>query len=435
MSASRSDARTIAARIVDGVMSGQSLDRALDAHLPRIDLKERALASELSYGVCRWYPRLDAILGLILDKPLKSSQQLVRALLLVGLYQLLEMRIPEQAAVSETVKAVKGLRKEWARGLVNAVLRRFVREREQLMTGIESVESARLDLPAWLLERIRGDWPEHYEQIAAGWMQRPPMALRVNRSRIDRERYLAGLHKEGLSVDPCSTVSSGLLLERACPVAELPGFAEGLVSVQDCGAQLAAVLLAPQAGDRVLDACAAPGGKTAHLLECEPRAQVIAADISRERLQRVRENLERLALDAELVVADAAKAREVWPAESFDRILLDVPCSSTGVIRRHPDIRLLRRESDIAGLAAMQKEILEACWPLLKPGGILLYATCSVIAEENQLQVSGFLEMHDDAAELPLSAPGAVQLQAGIQLLPDDRATDGFYYAMLEKRA
>jgi 16S rRNA (cytosine967-C5)-methyltransferase len=435
MSASRSDARTVAARIVDGVLSGQSLDRALEAHLPRLDVKERALAAELSYGVCRWYPRLDAILGLMLDKPLKSSQQLVKALLLVGLYQLLEMRMPEHAAVSETVKAVKSLRKEWARGLVNALLRRFGREREQLMTRIESIESARLDLPSWLIERIKRDWPDRYEQIAAGWMQRPPMALRVNVSGTDREHYLAGLRKDGLSADPCMTVSSGLLLERACPVTELAGFAEGLVSVQDCGAQLAAVLLAPRAGDLVLDACAAPGGKTAHLLEYEPRAQVIAADISKERLQRVRENLDRLALEAELVVADAARAPEVWPAESFDRILLDVPCSSTGVLRRHPDIRLLRRESDIAGLAALQAEILEACWPLLKPGGILLYATCSVIAEENQLQVSGFLELHDDAAERPLAAPGAVQRQAGIQLLPDDRETDGFYYAMLEKLA
>ena len=435
MSASRSDARTVAARIVDAVLSGQSLDRALDAHLPRLDQKERALASELSYGVCRWYPRLDAILGLMLDKPLKSSQQLVRAVLLVGLYQLLEMRMPEHAAVSETVKSVKVLRKEWARGLVNAVLRRFTREREALMARLDSIESARLDLPSWLLGRIRRDWPDRYEQIATGWMQRPPMALRVNTARGDRERYLEALQKEGMAAAPCRTVSSGLLLERACPVTELPGFAEGLVSVQDCGAQLAAGLLAPQAGDLVLDACAAPGGKTAHLLELEPQAQVTAADISKERLQRVRENLERLALDAELVVADAAKARETWPAGRFDRILLDVPCSSTGVIRRHPDIRLLRRESDIAGLAAVQREILEACWPLLKPGGILLYATCSVIAEENQLQVSGFLELHDDATERPLSATGAVQLQAGIQLLPDDRATDGFYYAMLEKRA
>ncbi|MDX1345476.1 MAG: 16S rRNA (cytosine(967)-C(5))-methyltransferase RsmB [Sedimenticolaceae bacterium] len=435
MSASRSDARTVAARIVDGVMSGQSLDKALATHLPRLDLKERALASELSYGVCRWYPRLDAILGLMLDKPLKSSQQLVKALLLVGLYQLLEMRMPEHAAVSETVRAVKALRKEWARGLVNALLRRFIREREQLMTQIESIESARLDLPDWLLERIRRDWPDRHEQIATGWMQRPPMALRVNSSRTDRESYLAELVTAGLSAGPCGTVSSGLLLERASPVTELPGFNEGRVSVQDCGAQLAACLLAPRAGDLVLDACAAPGGKTAHLLELEPGARVIAADISEERLERVRENLERLALDAELVVADAAKAREVWAAESFDRILLDVPCSSTGVIRRHPDIRLLRRESDIAGLASLQGQILEACWPLLKPGGILLYATCSVIAEENQLQVSGFLELHDNAIERSLSAPGAVQLQAGIQLLPDDRATDGFYYALLEKRA
>ena len=435
MSASRSDARAVAARIVDGVMSGQSLDKALAAHLSRLDLKERALASELSYGVCRWYPRLDAILGLMLDKPLKSSQQLVKALLLVGLYQLLEMRMPEHAAVSETVKAVKGLHKEWARGLVNAVLRRFGREREQVMARLDAIETARLDLPDWLLRRIRRDWPDRYEQIASGWMQRPPMALRVNSSGIDRDRYLAELRKEGLSAEPCRTVSSGLLLERACPVTELPGFAEGLVSVQDCGAQLAAGLLAPRAGDLVLDACAAPGGKTAHLLELEPEARVIAADISKERLQRVRENLERLALDAELVVADAAKAGEIWPAGSFDRILLDVPCSSTGVIRRHPDIRLLRRESDIAGLASLQAQILEACWSLLKPGGILLYATCSVIAEENQQQVSGFLELHGDAMELPLAAPGAIQLQAGIQLLPHDRATDGFYYALLEKRA
>ena len=434
MGASRPDARTVAAMIVDAVLSGQSLDRALETHLSRLDPKERPLASELSYGVCRWYPRLDAILPLLLEKPLKSSQQLVKALLLVGLYQLLEMRIPEHAAVSETVRAVKGLRKEWARGLVNAVLRRFGREREQLMRRVESVESARLDLPVWLLERIKRDWPDHYEQIAAGWMQRPPMALRVNSSRIERESYIEKLEKSGLAAEPCATTPGGLLLERACAVTDLPGFGEGLVSVQDCGAQLAALLLAPRAGDTVLDACAAPGGKTAHLLELEPEARVTAADISRERLQRVQENLERLSLDAEILVADAAKAAQIWQAESFDRILLDVPCSSTGVIRRHPDIRLLRRESDITGLASLQREILEACWSLLKPGGVLLYATCSVIAGENQQQVGRFLEQHDDATEVPISAPGAVRLQAGIQLLPVDRSTDGFYYALLEKR-
>jgi 16S rRNA (cytosine967-C5)-methyltransferase len=434
MSKPRPDARTAAARIVDAVMSGRSLDRALETHLPTLDVKERALASELSYGVCRWYPRLDVLLGLMLDRPLKSSQQPVTALLLVGLYQLSEMRIPEHAAVSETVRAVKGLRKEWARGLVNAVLRRFTREREQLLARLETSDTARLNLPSWLLEKLRRDWPEDYERVAAGWMQRPPMALRVNRSRTDREHYLQQLAKEGLSAHPCVTTAGGLQLESACSVSDLPGFAEGLVSVQDCGAQLAAELLAPRAGEAVLDACAAPGGKTAHLLELEQSIRVTAADISKERLERVHENLERLALNAELVVADAAAPPAAWKPESFDRILLDVPCSSTGVIRRHPDIRLLRRESDITRLAALQGEILEACWPLLKTGGVLLYATCSVIAEENQLQVSRFLQQHDDAAERPLSAPCAVQLQAGIQLLPVDRTTDGFYYALLEKR-
>jgi 16S rRNA (cytosine967-C5)-methyltransferase len=429
------DARAAAAQVIENVMQGQSLDRALKAMSPRVAERDQGLVAELSYGVCRWHPRLSRLLALMMDKPIKGSQQVVTALLMVGLYQLIETRVPEHAAVSETVGAVERIGKRWARGLVNALLRRFIREREALLSKVDGNEAARLDLPPWLAERLKRQWPDRCEQIAAGWQRRPPMALRVNSARIARDDYVRRLVEKGMTCKPSRLSASGILLDSPCAVTELPGFTDGLVSVQDCGAQVAAELLAPGPGDRVLDACAAPGGKTMHLLELQPQASVVAADIDEERLLRVQENLARLSLEAELTVADAACADEIWESGSFDRILLDVPCSATGVLRRHPDIRLLRRDSDIAPLVAMQRKILAATWTLLKPGGQLLYATCSVLAEENQQQVKRFLEHNADATEVALSVPGAVSLDAGIQLLPVDDATDGFYYALLEKRA
>jgi 16S rRNA (cytosine967-C5)-methyltransferase len=429
------DARSAAALVVEGVMQGRSLDRALEEVSAKVREGEQSLAAELAYGVCRWYPLLSALLDAMMQKPIKPSQRVVTALLLVGLYQLTETRIPEHAAVAETVKAVERLGKRWAKGLVNALLRRFTRERDEQLAAAMRDEAARLDLPDWLARRIKAQWPKAYEAIAAGWRMRPPMALRVNGSRIARSDYVRLLMDSGFTCRPSAISASGVLLDKPCAVSVLPGFADGLVSVQDCGAQLAAELLAPRAGEQILDACAAPGGKTTHLLEQQPGASVTAADISEERLQRVRENLERLALEAELVVADIAKAGAIWPPAHFDRILLDVPCSATGVIRRHPDIRLLRRPGDIDGLVETQRRILEASWALVKPGGYLLYATCSVLAEENQQQVKRFLEQNAAAREIPLSVPGAVVMDPGIQLLPVDGATDGFYYALLEKPA
>jgi 16S rRNA (cytosine967-C5)-methyltransferase len=370
----------------------------------------------------------------MMDKPIKSSQQVVTALLLVGLYQLLEMRVPEHAAVSETVKSVNTLGKRWAKGLVNALLRRFQRERNELLEELEANESARLDLPQWLINRVGHHWPEQLESITSAWTWRPPMSLRSNSSRVSRSEYLARLEENGFVGRPSGIARNGIVLDKPCPVTDLPGFADGLVSVQDCGAQLAAELLSPQKGEKILDACAAPGGKTTHLLELQPDSHVTAADISEERLARVRENLDRLSLDAELVVADAAKAADVWQPQSFDRVLLDVPCSATGVIRRHPDIRMLRRDSDIDKLVILQREILDAAWTLVKPGGRLLYATCSVLAEENQQQVNRFLEQDDDAVEIPVSVDGAIPVNPGFQLLPVDETTDGFYYALLERR-
>lgn len=429
------DARSSAALVVERVMLGQSLDRALEEFAAKTRDSERSLTAELAYGVCRWHPRLSALLDAMLEKPLKPSQRLVTALLLVGLYQLTETRIPEHAAVAETLKAVERLGKRWAKGLVNALLRRFTRERDTLLATLDRPESVRLNLPAWLAGRIRQEWPQHYEAIATGWSLRPSMALRVNTSRIPRDDYVRLLMEKGVTCRPSVISACGVLLDKPCAVSELPGFAEGLVSVQDCGAQLAAELLAPRNGERILDACAAPGGKTTHLLELAPQAGVTAADISEERLERVRENLERLSLEAELLVADAAKADTIWPAAHFDRVLLDVPCSASGVIRRHPDIRLLRRDSDIDALVESQRQILAATWPLVKPGGYLLYATCSVLGEENQQQVRRFLQANKAAREIPLRVPGAISMTPGIQLLPVNETTDGFYYALLEKSA
>jgi len=423
--------RVAAARALAAILGGRSLSEVLP--VATVPARDRALLAELVYGTCRWFPRLDFYLGRLLARPLKPRDADVRTLLLVGLYQLTELRVAPHAAVDETVAAARALGKAWAAGLVNGVLRSFLRQRAALQDAARADLAAAHAHPAWLIERLQAAWPADWAAILEAANGRPPMTLRVNRLRTDRDGAAQALAKAGLSATPVPDVPSALVLQQPAEVAALPGFAEGVLSVQDAGAQLAAPLLDPQPGERVLDACAAPGGKTGHLLEWCPDAEVTAVDLDSRRLARVRENLDRLGLQARLFAGDAGQPAGPWAQTPYDRILLDVPCTATGVIRRHPDIKLLRRATDVAELAERQARILDAVWPLLRPGGILLYVTCSLLPEENHLQIARFLDRRGDAGALAIEAQWGRPMGVGRQTLPGERTMDGFFYARLQK--
>ncbi|MCP5300436.1 MAG: 16S rRNA (cytosine(967)-C(5))-methyltransferase RsmB [Chromatiaceae bacterium] len=430
------DPRLAAVSNVLAVTDGRSLDAVVAANAHSVDERDRALVAELSYGVCRWYRRLDALIGGLLQRPFKARDRDLHMLLLVGAYQLLHSRVPGHAAVSTAVDACRLLGKGWASKLVNGVLRRLQREQAQLEADVDRVPAVRYAQPDWLYEQIVSGWPAQAATILQALQQRPPMVLRVDTARIARADYLAGLAQHGIAARAHATVDSAVVLDRAVAVEQLPDFDRGLVSVQDAGAQLAAAWLDLQPGQCVLDACAAPGGKTLAILQRATGLDVTALDIDAERLQRVAQNLARAEVHADLVVADAAlPPAEGWGAGNYARILVDAPCSATGVMRRHPDIRLLRRASDVEALVARQAAILDALWPLLAPRGRLLYVTCSLLPAENARQIDAFVERHADAlvAELPIG-PG-LRAGKGVQLLPGVDDTDGFFYAALIKGA
>ena len=427
------NARAAAAKLLQQLNQGRSLSVLFEGGMYGIPAAESALVKEFCFGVARWRPQLEALSELLLKHPLKPKDDDVGALILLGLYQLLHTRVAPHAALAETVEASRILNKPWASGLINAVLRRFQREREALLERINRQPEARYAYPAWLLQRLRQAWPDHWEQFVPASIERPPMSLRVNLRRTSRQAVAALLESEGLAAEPIPWVESGLVLNSAVSVEALPGFKAGLVSVQDGGAQLAAGLLDPAGGDLVLDCCAAPGGKSGHLLEWADGVNLVAVDIDAQRIRRVRDNLSRLALAAELCQGDASHPSGDWGARRYDRILLDVPCTATGVIRRHPDIKLLRKAGDIDPLVRIQQRILRATWPLLKPGGILLYTTCSLLPEENHLQVASFLETQKDARERVIDAEWGHVCSVGRQTLPGENTMDGFYYACLEK--
>ena len=424
--------RLIAARVLSRVLQdGQSLTAALDFALPAVEsAKDRAFIQALCYGVCRAYHRLDFILSELLDKPLKDQE--VKALALVGLYQLKYMRVKPHAAVSETVLATR--KKPWAKALINALLRSYLRDQDSLEQKADNNHCAAVSHPDWLIRKIEQDWPGQAKNILLANNRQPPMSLRVNLSRVSLDHYLQqliGLDIAAMTVDFCP---SALILDKPVAVDLLPGFADGLVSVQDVAAQLAADLLDVRAGQRVLDVCAAPGGKAAHILEHQPQTQeLVAVDIDAARMLRVSDTLQRLKLPATLVVGDAAKPQDWWDGRLFERILLDAPCSALGVIRRHPDIKLLRRADDILPLQALQQSILRAVWPLLAPGGVMVYATCSILKQENEQQIAAFLAAHPDAVELPIDATWGVAGSHGRQIMTGESAMDGFYYARIGK--
>ncbi|QPB41685.1 16S rRNA (cytosine(967)-C(5))-methyltransferase RsmB [Rodentibacter haemolyticus] len=427
--------RAMAAQVILQVLDeGKSLSSLIPEIQSSVEAQDLPFLQEICFGVCRVLPRLEQIIKRLVDKPLKGKTRIVHCLLLVGLYQLLYMRVPPHAAVDEAVNATKSLKADSFRGLVNGVLRRFLREQEKILAEVD--KHWQTLHPEWLVNKLKKAYPNWRDIINAN-NQKPPMWLRVNTQKNSAENYRTLLMNMAISAES-STSPNALRLTSPIAVQKLPQFMEGAVTVQDLNAQWAATLLEPQNDEWILDACAAPGGKTTHILELAPQAKVIALDVEAHRLKRVEENLDRLNQQAIVVCGDASQP-DKWLAEieqsavKFDRILLDAPCSATGVIRRHPDIKWLRQETDIAQLAELQKKILKALWAKLKPNGILLYATCSVLPDENLDQINAFLAEQKDAELLPLPFTDD-KSAVGFQFIPQENGGDGFYYAKLRKR-
>ncbi|MCT8344996.1 16S rRNA (cytosine(967)-C(5))-methyltransferase RsmB [Photorhabdus kleinii] len=422
--------RSITAKAINQVLDqGQSLSTVLPKLQQNITDKDKPLLQELSFGVLRVLPQLEWIIGQLMAKPLKGKQRILHYLLMVGIYQLAYTRIPAHAALAETVNGAVTLKHSQLKGLINGVLRQFQRQQLQLMECTQNNPSHHLH-PEWLLTRIQKAYPQQWQQLIYANNKKPPMWLRVNRIYHSRDEYLTLLHKSGIDAEPAPGSPSAIRIISPCPVTILPGFDKGWVTVQDLSAQECVELLKPINGEKILDLCAAPGGKTTYILEIAPESQVVAVDIDEQRIKRVKENLQRLNCHATVKTGDG-RHPEHWAENlQFDRILLDAPCSATGVIRRHPDIKWLRREEDIAQLVQLQSEILDAIWPYLKKNGTLVYATCSILPDENCQQISSFLKRHSDAKLAGTETNDCL----GKQIIPELNGGDGFFYARLTKQ-
>ncbi len=427
------NARLLAIQVLTPLLTQRgSLRTQLAAVESRCPDQERGLLRELCYGTLRYLPQLDQLLAQLLRKPFQEKDQDLQALLLLSIYQIRHTRVPDHACLNEAVNASRVLGKEWAGKLVNAVLRRYQREHDDLETQLQDKASFKFNHPDWFVAKLQHNWPEHWQAILANNNLAAPLTLRVNLSKISREDYLAALKTAGIDAQTTPFSPYGLRLSESCNVTTLPGFADGWFSVQDEAAQLACDLMDLTPGQHVLDACAAPGGKLCHLLEHTSELDVDAVELEPARARRIEENLSRLQLQATLIIGDASKS-DWWDGQFYDRILLDAPCSATGVIRRNPDIKLLRRGEDIHALAQLQAEILDNCWKMLKPGGKLLYATCSIFPQENERQIERFLARQADSQLHPIAAEWGLERPAGRQLLPQADGHDGFFYAVLEK--
>jgi 16S rRNA (cytosine967-C5)-methyltransferase len=425
------DARLTAAALVRDTLEPRSNRPAGAAAATGLEPRDEAFARHLAYGVLRWYNALEWLSDHLLEKPLKRRDSDIRHLILIGLFQLWQDDTAPHAAVHATAEAARRAGKRWAVGLVNAVLRRFLREREQLLEQLDG-QPQRYAHPEWLLDAIRSDWPGNWQDILRENNRQAPMWLRINRLKTSVPDYRAMLDRVGLASRPAAAAAEAVLVSPAVPVGQLPGFHEGLVSVQDAAAQLAAGLLAPRPGERILDACAAPGGKSCHLLESCPGIELTALELREERLGLLADNLRRLGLECKLMAGDAADPGGWWDGIAYDRILLDAPCSATGVIRRHPEIKWLRDPAQLEQARQLQRNLLQGLWPLLKAGGILVYATCSILKRENSKQIHEFLSRHSSAR---CTGPAGDDEAPGRQILPGAEDMDGFYYAVLRKPA
>jgi len=389
-------------------------------------------AKNLCFGVCRYYFKLSVIANHLLDKKPKSNA--VWVCILMGLYALIYAKEPDYAVVKETVGLLDKTPHQWGKNLVNAVLRRFCRERQTLLASLTTDEHYQNNHPEWFVQHIQEAWPNQWQTILEANDSHPPMHLRVNLQQTTREDYLNRLQKSNIEANALHHTETGIQLHQPCPVDQLPDFQKGIVSLQDEAPQLAISLLDLKPGQRVLDACAAPGGKTAHILEQEPKLErCIALDLDAKRLQRMRENLTRLRLSATLIKGDASHPKDWWDKTPFDRILLDAPCTATGVIRRHPDIKLLRTPEDLQAIVVLQQSILTALWPLLAPQGILLYATCSILPEENEQQIATFVAKNDNCRVISIDATWGEATAHGRQIFPGRSGMDGFFYSKLLK--
>ncbi|HKE41852.1 MAG TPA: 16S rRNA (cytosine(967)-C(5))-methyltransferase RsmB [Casimicrobiaceae bacterium] len=425
-------AQRLAAHVVQSVCAdGRSLTTALAAGSVARS-PQRALVHELAYGTLRFLGQLRTIVRTLADRP--TTHDSIEALLCVALYQLLHTTAPTHAVVDGAVRATAGLKRSWARGFTNAILRKFLRGRDTVLATIAHDPVARFSYPRWWIDRVKVDYAQRYETILDAGNARPPLTLRVNRRAMAQDRYLEVLTAHG--IDARAIGDAGVIVSPARPVAELPGYAEGAFSVQDAGAQYAAPLLRVEDGMRVLDACAAPGGKTTHLAELAS-IDLVAIDIDSSRLERVHQNLSRLGLAARLVAADVADTSAWWDGQQFDRILIDAPCTASGVVRRHPDAKWLRRENDVIAFTEQQRKLLDALWPCLARGGRMLYATCSIFRAENGNNVDAFCERFSDAQRESITLSSEVDAEDG-QLLPAgpgaEHNHDGFFYALLHKR-
>ena len=442
--------RATAARVLTQVQHGQSLAQCLPAAEEKIEFDDIPFLRELCYGSCRWYFRLNALAKMLLQKPFHDDDEDLHQLLIIGLYQLNIQKKAAHAAIFETVEAAASLDKPYCKGVINACLRRYDREHVELIESLGNNPVTLHSHPKWLVKALKKAWPDNYLEIMEANNQHPPFCIRVNQIHHSREEYLALLDQSGIPASAGKHAKHSIYLDHAMNVFELPGFEDGWCSVQDEAAQLAAELLEPQAGENILDACAAPGGKTCHILESANDLKVTAIDLEEKRLARVSENLERLQLEAKTIACDANNIDDWWDGELFDRILLDAPCAAIGVIRRHPDIKLLRLKEDIEQLADVQLDLLKTLWSTLKPGGRLVYATCSVMPMENATVIDTFIaaqnDAHQDVQVYSLQDRSwGIHSGHGRQLFPQlaiesdtgeviEQGHDGFYYAVLEKK-
>lgn len=428
------DPRVVAVSVITEVLQKKiPLNTVLQTYKQKCAKTDQGFLQALCFGTLRWYPRLKYFVNKLLEHPLKSKDLDLMNLLCMGIFQLEKMRTPDHAAVSTTVETARKLNKTWAVKLVNAVLRNFLRQKDTLQSEIKNNEEAFTAHPAWLLHEIKKDWPKDWVAIIEENNAAPPLSLRINKLQNTREQYLQKLKMQGIEAHPISGTDFGIIIESPTDVLSLPGFLQGEFSVQDGAAQLAMDLLMPEPGVRVLDCCSAPGGKLTHLLETVQNIEVTAVDISKDRIDLIHDNLKRLRLNAIVLQADANQIETWWDKKLFDRILCDASCSATGVIRRHPEIKLLRTKEDIVRGAQEQLKLLEAVWPILKNNGILLYATCSILAAENENVINKFLSLHKDAKIEPIELSVGKTLELGHQILPGQNEMDGFYYARLRK--
>lgn len=423
--------RAEAAKCLVAVLDkGLSLSDVLPKSQANLAPKDAPLLQEICFGVLRYFPKYDSITNLLLSKKLKGKQRIFHHLIIVGLYQIDKMRIPEHAAVAETVQATVVLKAPGLKGLVNACLRNFTRNKEALESKTDNLVT-QYSHPSWFIKRIQAAYPDNWAYVLEQNLERSPMWLRVHTNNVSIDTFIEELNKANIAFEQPLIHKTGILLNKPSPVESIPGFEQGWFTVQDGAAQHAALLLEPKDGELILDACAAPGGKTCHVLDLAT-CDVVAADIDENRLERVSQNLTRLGEDAKIICGDLSDPSVIDKTITFDRILLDAPCSATGVIRRHPDIKWLRRNEDIEALAELQKKILDTLWQKLKPGGIMLYATCSVLPEENKRQMAQFLlNTHD--AQLVKIDDSETNEAPGWQILPGQLNMDGFYYCRLMK--